>query len=175
MATHSPIMNAEIDVDSPVTEALLTKYRENPIADFEGDGTGVAFAALAEVTAGNIDIDGMSPISPQITSYAVQELWNVYTAGTYRIRLHMQGVSSSSTLYARIYRNGAAYGTERSVTNTTATYSQDLSFDVGDTIEIWGRRSASGIAGVIAARISIAAPYHVNIHSPGLDPLQALT
>ena len=168
MATHSAITNSEIDVDSPVTQALLTKYRENPKADFEGNGTGVAWAALADVAAGNIDIDGMTPRSPQSTSYAQLELWNVYKAGTYRITLFLDG-TANGTLYARIYRNGAAYGTERSVTNTEASYSQNLSFSVGDTIEIWGRRSTSSNAGVVAARVSISAPYYANIHSPGLN------
>lgn len=175
MATHSAIANAEIDVDSPITEALLRKYRDNPIADIEGDGTGVSFDALANVRAGNIDLDGMHPISPQSTSYTQLELWNVYKAGTYRITLFLDGVSSSSALYARIYRNGAAYGTQRTVTNIDASYSEDLTFSVGDTIEIWGRRGSSSIAGIVSARVSISSPYHANIHSPGVDLARVLT
>lgn len=168
MATHSAITNAEIDVDSPITEALLRKYRDNPIADIEGDGTGVAFAALANISAGNIDLDCMAPVFPTNTTYAEFESWNVYKTGTYRITLYLGG-TSSGTLYARIYQNGVAYGTERSVTTTDTTFTQDLSFTAGDTIQIYSRVSASGAgAGGLAARISISAPYYANIHSPGL-------
>ena len=40
--------------------------------------------------------------------------------------------------WARIYKNGVAFGTERTVsTNVYATFSEDLSFTQNDTIEIW--------------------------------------
>lgn len=171
MATHSPITNAEIDVDSPVTEPLLRKYRDNPIADFEGDGTGVAFAALADITPGNIELDGMQPMQPPTTSYSELESFTVYKAGTYRVKLFLRAFTAHTT-YARIYRNGTAVGTARSVsgTGTTADYSEDIAFSVGDTIEIWGRTSTTGYGiGAVAASICAASAYHSSVLDPVFD------
>ncbi len=171
MATHSPITNAEIDVDSPVTQALLTKYRENPKADFEGTGTGVSFAALADITPGNIVLDGMQATRPPSTTYSELESFTVYKAGTYRVNLLLLSWSSSHTVYARIYRNGTAVGTARSVTGTAGRLevSEDIAFSVGDTIEIWGRLSTSAYVGAVAASISAASAYHASIVDATFD------
>ena len=54
--------------------------------------------------------------------------------------------TSTGTSYGRIYRNGVAVGTARSVTSDTyTTYSEDISgWHEGDTIELWGYHSLSG-------------------------------
>jgi len=46
---------------------------------------------------------------------------------------------SSNFCYARIYKNGAAYGSERSTNaiGSWVAFSEDLSFAAGDTIELW--------------------------------------
>lgn len=171
MATYSAITNGEIDADSPVTEALLRKYRDNPFADFEGDGSGVAFAALADITPGNIELDGMQIMQPPSTSYSMMESFTVYKAGTYRVVLSVAAFTSHTT-YARIYRNGTAVGTARSVSGlgNSGVYTEDIAFSVGDTIEIWGRTSAAGYGvGVVCASIRAASAWHVSICSPVFD------
>lgn len=171
MATHSPITNAEIDIDSPVTEPLLRKYRDNPIADFEGDGTGVAFAALADITPGNIELDGMQLTMPPTTSYSMLESFTVYKAGTYRVVLGLYSFTNHTT-YARIYRNGTAVGTARSITGVSAaaSYSEDIAFSIGDTIEIWGRCSTTGYGvGGVTASIRASSAWHASIASPVYD------
>lgn len=39
MATYTAITDAEIDQDSPITQTLMTKYRDNLTAVYEGDDT----------------------------------------------------------------------------------------------------------------------------------------
>jgi hypothetical protein len=59
---------------------------------------------------------------------------------TLRIKFSIQGSSTggSGTTYARIYKNGSAYGSIVSKTDTGfSEISQDLSFSQNDTIELW--------------------------------------
>ena len=51
MSTYTAIADAEIDVDSPVTQILLTKYRENMLAIQQGDATAPKVALPAIVAA----------------------------------------------------------------------------------------------------------------------------
>ena len=37
MTTYTPILNAEVDAESPITDLLLTRLRDNPIAIAAGD------------------------------------------------------------------------------------------------------------------------------------------
>jgi len=36
MTTYTPILNAEVDAESPITDLLLTRLRDNPLAIGEG-------------------------------------------------------------------------------------------------------------------------------------------
>ena len=69
MSTYTAIADAEIDVDSPVTQILLTKYRENMLAIQQGDATApriqvpaidsaqltaAIIAAIIGIAAGNV-------------------------------------------------------------------------------------------------------------------------
>ncbi len=54
--------------------------------------------------------------------------------------------SGGYTSYFRIRKNGVAYGTEKSTTSEYwVTYTQDLSFAVEDTIELWFRCDGGGV------------------------------
>ena len=63
MTTYTAITNAEIDQDSPLTETLATKWRDNPLAMFEGStgAPNLSYAALGTLAAG-------SDIKIQVTS-----------------------------------------------------------------------------------------------------------
>lgn len=81
----------------------------------------------------------------QNSSYAMTFKINVGMPGIYRIKFKIGAVISGQTAYARLYKNGVAYGTERSTQNyqTPVTYSEDLAYSAGDTIELWTRVSGS--------------------------------
>lgn len=54
MATYTAITDAEIDQDSPITQTLMTKYRDNLTAVVEGDASApkIAYAAISDALTG---------------------------------------------------------------------------------------------------------------------------
>jgi len=54
MTTYTPIADSEIDVDSPCTESLMTRMRNNPIAISEGS-SGAPKLQTAAYQAGSVD------------------------------------------------------------------------------------------------------------------------
>lgn len=72
-----------------------------------------------------ITIDNLYPSPSLLTiSFAIRTCSSVYTA------------------YGQIYKNGSPVGILRSTTNESyVTYTEDISFEMGDTIELWSRIS----------------------------------
>lgn len=74
-------------------------------------------------------------------SYVKLFQWTIEVAGQYRVAFELSnGWGSGRTAFCRIYKNGAAFGTERNVSGTSGTYqgfSEDLTFAKNDTIEVW--------------------------------------
>jgi len=71
--------------------------------------------------------------------------WEGYAVygGTYTIDFTLTN-NGATTVYARIYRNGSAVGTERS-TGTSAAYSEDITgWEYGDLIQIYQKVTPSG-------------------------------
>jgi len=59
------------------------------------------------------------------------------TPFTLRIHLELHSTSGGQ-VYAKIYKNGGAVGTERNTVNAAyQLYDEDLSFAEGDTLELW--------------------------------------
>jgi hypothetical protein len=54
--TYTPILNAEVDAESPVTDLLLTRLRDNPLAIAAGDAGAprIDIGALTRLTAGDV-------------------------------------------------------------------------------------------------------------------------
>ena len=78
MSTYTAIADAEIDQDSPVTQILLTKYRENMLAIQQGDATApkIQVVALdsAQLTAAIIAaIVGIAPGSAGYSSTMIEK------------------------------------------------------------------------------------------------------
>ena len=62
------------------------------------------------------------------------------TPSTIRIKFDIRRDTGGDTIaaYGRIYKNGGAVGTERSTTSATyVTFSEDISFAEGDTLELY--------------------------------------
>lgn len=67
-----------------------------------------------------------------------------FFSGTYRVKFYLRAEYQAYYAYARIYKNGVAYGTLRSVYGMSATaFSQDLSFSAGDLIQIYAYSGAA--------------------------------
>jgi len=75
--------------------------------------------------------------------------------GTYSVYLGIGNFSGfTTTAYGRIYKNGVAYGTNRSNTSSYPDvnyYWEDLAFVAGDTVEFWGdtAHSSGGVSAYI--------------------------
>lgn len=63
MATYTAITDAEIDQDSPITQTLMTKYRDNLTAVIEDDSTAPKikqWMRYGQSNTGNIDFSGLA-------------------------------------------------------------------------------------------------------------------
>ncbi len=77
------------------------------------------------------------------TTYEKKKTFTMNADGAYRIKFWL--AASGNTAYGRIYKNGVAFGTERSTTSASAVvFSEDLSFSDGDTCELWIKNSNAG-------------------------------
>ena len=64
------------------------------------------------------------------------------TPSTLRIYFELSAFVTPGNVYGKIYKNGIAFGTERTTSSTSCVYfSEDLSFAEGDTIELWGYKT----------------------------------
>ena len=69
----------------------------------------------------------------------------VNRSGTYVCRINLS--CTNGRVYARIYKNGVAYGDEHSTSSSTfTTYDDTLSFSAGDYIELWAKSSTSSVS-----------------------------
>lgn len=72
------------------------------------------------------------------TSYIKCKEIEVFIPGTYRITFEMASGGAAIDAYAKIYKNGVAYGTERiNDTQSYVLYSEDLAFTFGDLIQLY--------------------------------------
>jgi hypothetical protein len=78
------------------------------------------------------------------TSYVKLKEFAIQLRGKYRCIFDycLSGITSTYAIYARIYKNGVAYGTEKSENGGVwRTWQEDLIFESGDTCELWGKSS----------------------------------
>jgi|GEM_PF-5275232 len=79
-------------------------------------------------------------------NYSLVKSIRVHLPGVYRIKFDLRSDSTSQTVYARIYKNGVAYGTEQSTLSTTyVTFSEDLTFAPGDTIDLYYKSPTTSV------------------------------
>lgn len=133
--SYTQIANSEIDLNSPLTDALFTKIRDN----IEAGGP--------DYTAGDYLLFSNDAERNTIsTSYVKLKEIKVFRAGAYRIKFEMYGYSPITGVYARIYKNGAAVGTERlEESGAYVEYSEDIAgFAKGDVIQIYAKKIGTG-------------------------------
>jgi len=108
-----------------------------------GTGPGGYYYALSNDVLQSHDAEAttQNTLYIKLKEITVQKLEN--SPKTLRIYFEIHG--NASTWYGKIYKNGAAYGTERSGTSQTyVSYSEDLSFAVGDQIQLYVRQNTPG-------------------------------
>lgn len=88
------------------------------------------------------------------TSYEKKKEIKVVYNGTYRVKFDLKSSSAGHNVYGRIYKNGSAVGIERIRDQITyQTFSEDIAFEAGDTIELWSKATSSYTAYVQNFRI----------------------
>lgn len=104
MATYTAITDAEIDQDSPITQTLMTKYRDNLTASMEGDPTAPKMVSKARDKAilygsrnssGNIDFSGLS-----IYGGVEFELVGLSTSATFGLEIRLDYSINSGSSYS---------------------------------------------------------------------------
>ena len=79
-------------------------------------------------------------------TYAKTTELKLSEGGTFRTRLTLFSNVPGSDFYARIYKNGVAFGTARHHTGaSTEVYTEDLAFAVGDLLQIYSHYTTSNI------------------------------
>lgn len=145
---------AQVDADSPLDSTLFGTMKANfddhetRIATGEAGGfpvgdNSVTPAKLSAQAAGDyLMINNSALKSTGSTTYAKVKEIKVAKSGTYRVKFTLTANGGTGPqAYGRIYKNGAAVGTERTTT-TSATYSEDISsISAGDLIQIYAKKT----------------------------------
>lgn len=109
------------------------------------DGTGTYYdgsdVILSQVDATIVLIINAVETSTTSAGYVRVRAFKVAYGGNYRVKFDLY--SAGATAYGQIYKNGVAFGTERSTALGTpgVTYSEDLAFSAGDIIGIYAKTS----------------------------------
>lgn len=147
MATYTSITNGQVDVNSPIDQALITALRDNPIAISEG-ATGaprVKTAALEAPTQGSTNTlvrvvqGGLWSITtstfPTNPNNAVEIQaadnaigFSVHVAGGMQIALEQRADGTATTSTVRVYQNGTQI--QEWDTTSVSAVSRTLNFDI---------------------------------------------
>ena len=153
---YTLIPDGSIDADSPLDTTLMTQMRDDLIhlEEWLGDGytaakdhnhdgvnsKNVTLAYLAgDILRAYADTEGTAP-----PTYVKKKEIVLDYGGTLRIKFDLRH-DAGATAYGRIYRNGAAVGTERSTTSATyVTFSEDISgWSPGDLCQLYIKEASN--------------------------------
>lgn len=81
------------------------------------------------------------------SSYTKHLELQVYRAGDFRVRMYLENAAGLGLVYARLYVNGVAVGTERvRSSGQTAYYNEDITLAPGDSLQLYIRSVGLGQA-----------------------------
>ena len=148
-------MKARITGGVPATgSAVGTVYFDgvqmSGIMDMAAVAGASYMSVLERLPAGGVAATGPAYIAASAGTWIEAFNGRVNTTGNYRVSFFLDGLGYSGTTYGRIYRNGAAYGTSQSLFNTAGSFTEDLFFYAGDTVQLFV--NAAYVSGTIGAR-----------------------
>lgn len=138
--------------DSP---GIACKNLLGAISDINGYTTLLDF--LRVIASDNPTSTSAGSASTQSTTYVkLKEIKIAVFSGTYRIK--WTGYTSNVVYHGKgqIYKNGVAFGTEYIINSTSTTYTEDLDFERGDTVELWAKRDSSDVGDISVSNLIIA-------------------
>lgn len=178
---YATLSDSQIDGDSPLIADTLFKLRDNPIAIANGDpgAPRIVQGALALPGAGTVLLQAWSDAAFGLsfasegsaltsgTGYQLVPFASVGVStdnfvaqrdGTISVRVGINRTSGSNPAYARVYRNGVAYGSVQTVTTSgLQLFFESLDFVAGDSIQLYGDRNGNESVGYL---ISIYGGYY---------------
>lgn len=95
------------------------------------------------------------------TTYLQARIWTIWRTWTYTVTFDVSAWLWVNG-YWRIYKNWSAFWTERVVTNTTTTFSENLAFTEWDTISLWYKSGWWWSASVLNLYIQYAQTNQIN-------------
>jgi hypothetical protein len=122
-------------------QSLLNNNVQIPFGFYTGGGSVLRPLLTAGDTLFYSGDDGGSAIhyTSSTTDAKVREI-SISLAGTVRVSMRLKSNNSLGVAYGRIYKNGVAVGTQRSVSGTTpTTFTEDIAVSVGDLIQVYCR------------------------------------
>lgn len=150
MTTYSPISDGEVDAESPVTDLLLQRFRDNPIAIAEGDPTAPKIQTIAlqpPTGAGTHTIRRVQSSAVQTAESAYldsglhdrlsasQHLgFTVLVPGTIVCFLEHRAATAATDSLVRIVRNGTVLAEWTNGSTTFMSRSLITAVDIGDQI-----------------------------------------
>lgn len=137
MTTYTAIVGSEIDVDSPITESLMTRLRDNPIAITEGasGAPNIQTAALAALAVTEAKIAAGAVTASKIAVDAVGTTKIINDAVT-AAKIVAGAVGESEIASAAVHRAELATATASSTTAVSATSSATVAL-TGSTYAWW--------------------------------------
>ena len=124
-----------------LTAAQMNNLQGNFSAVMNGDSgaPNLKRAALEPaVTGSNIIMQANTERTNAYTSYTKIKEIRITVNGTYSIYFELRSNAGGFVVYAKIYVNGVAVGTERSSTSTSyAGFSEDISISAGDLVQLY--------------------------------------
>ena len=82
--------------------------------------------------------ESLAQVSSNSTVYTKGKEAKIKFTGTYRVQFGLYVNYDSSTVYGKVYKNGIAFGTERSTSSGTKVFfSEDLAFSFDDLIQLY--------------------------------------
>lgn len=130
------MMNSECSDPAVGTAGLRTLGTSATSACAGNDTRLVSTVSAGDVCIGRNDTTRTKSNS---SSYTLIKGFSIPSAGGYRLKFGLSGSGSSNVGYGRLYRNGSAIGSERSVSGYGfSTMSQDITgWAIGDSCELW--------------------------------------
>lgn len=149
------ISPSETDSGSDITDSLMERIRDNWDSCCAGESGAPRFKtqAVDQLTAGwqwawSQRFSGNSPTWFPITRVTNLGItlyrWQAWRTGSYRFWIAMNRTTTTSASHAQVYRNGVPYSPVYSAAVGVAGVNHifDLSFSVGDEIDIYIQSSA---------------------------------
>lgn len=177
------IPSADLDPESPIDTDLMTALARNPEMIAQGDsavpnGRRLKGMAQEDATSGNyVEAQTSLVVTVEGGSYAAT-LAKIFCprAGNYNVRVELSATSTSGTTtgYAKIYRNGSAVGTERSITtagggsptSNSGSWDEDITVTAGQWLEVYTYNGSNYDYGSTRLTLACANPFipgrHIN-------------